>query len=325
MYYTKLSEMKKIPELKPYAKYLIYGSGVANLMMNFIPLTVMESQGWNLDSMNYGLERLIAEAEKGSCIYPVHTPEACKADRKNRDVNVIYLPAGKKKENSPYVILIAGGAYTSVCSLVEAYPVAARLNEMGYDAFCLTYHVGGKGMMPKPMDDLAAAVRYIMKNEDKFGVKGSDYIVCGFSAGANVTAIWGTANHGYKAYGLPKPRALFPIYVPIGSKYFKADDKLTENYLTTCFGKNRTPELVADYDVDTNADADYPPTYLCCNKDDPLVDYHNSEDLKKVLDELEVPCILEEGESGGHGFGEGRGLQVEKWYERAMAFAMEER
>ena len=44
------------------------------------------------------------------------------------------------------------------------------------------------------------------------GANGERYIVCGFSAGGNLTALWGTKNHGYAAYGLPKPEALFPIY-----------------------------------------------------------------------------------------------------------------
>jgi hypothetical protein len=58
------------------------------------------------------------------------------------------------------LVVCAGGGYMGVCSAVEGYPVAARFNDLGYDVFLLTYRVSEKKIMPKPVDDLAAALKF---------------------------------------------------------------------------------------------------------------------------------------------------------------------
>ena len=42
--------------------------------------------------------------------------------------------------------------------------------------------------------------------------------------------------------------------------------------------------------------------------------------MKEKLDELSIPCGLKIGENAEHGFGEGRGTDVEGWYIEADAF-----
>lgn len=319
--FSTIKDIQNMPNMESFAKYLIYGTDISQQMMNHAPLEkIVEMTGWNMDSIAYGVERVRQIANAGIVPVPVYTESECKQDKQMRDVNIVHFPACRKDPNKPYVIVIAGGAYMSVCSLVEAYPVAARFNEMGYDAFVLTYRVGGIGLLPKPVDDLAAAVRYIRVHAQQFEVNQDQYIVCGFSAGANLTALWGTHNYGYMKYHLPKPVALFPIYAFTTASLLNRDDKMTRKIIKLCYGKHPSEEHILSFDIDSHADVNYPPTYLCCNQDDNMVDYRHSVRLYEHLKGIHVPVELEMGEAGGHGFGEGLGLQVDQWYMRAMQF-----
>lgn len=104
---------------------------------------------WNCKDILYGLNRLQEVATGGNqYVYPV-----------GDGAHLMYLPA-KKKRYETYAILNAGGAYGAVCTMVESLPVAAKLNELGMDCFCLNYRTANKvsflkGLMPKPLDDLA--------------------------------------------------------------------------------------------------------------------------------------------------------------------------
>ena len=80
-------------------------------------------------------------------------------------------------------------------------------------------------------------------------------------------------------------------------------------------------EKAASYDVLKAVDETYPPCYICANKDDDTLDYHHSSLLYDKLNELKIPAELQLGEKGGHGFGEGRGLEVEGWISKALSFA----
>lgn len=313
---TKLKTMMEYEPVKDMGKYFIYTTSLLMKKIvqgNFLQLKPM---GWNMESAFYGYRFLCQNAEKNKCLYPVYEKDQCKDDKYKKDVNLIYFPT-EKNENKPYIILCAGGAYVSVCSLIESYPVAARFHDLGYPVFVLNYRVGGSDIMPRPLDDLAAAIKFIRKNMDMFKVR-DEYIVCGFSAGGNLTALWGTSNHGYKYYGLPKPKALFPIYPAVNSCLYK-DDRLNTGFLKTMFG-NSYKDKMMDYDVDSHVDESYPPCYIVNCEDDEQLDYRHSLYLKNALENKHIPVKYELGKKGGHSFGEGRGTDVEGWYNRAAEF-----
>ena len=312
----KFKEIKKIREIKAASPYLIYGGGLPSIIMNQMKLGKLR---WNLESLSYGINHLIKTASKGDYVFPVYSASECKDDKKKEDVNVIYFPSEKPAADKPFIIVCAGGAYMNVCSVLEAYPVVARMNELGYNAFALTYRVGGKELMPKPLDDLAAALKYIHNNSSKFKINADRYIVTGFSAGGNLTTLWGTDNHGYKAYGLPKPEAMFPIYPEISSQ-LSEDIPIMRMMFKIMLGKNCSKEKEQEYRVLSHMSQNYPPCYIVCCKDDSTVTCINSEKLKEKLDELGISARLEEGEKGDHGFGEGRGTDVEGWIGRAIEF-----
>ena len=284
----KFKYLKRTSEIKAAAPYMIYGGGIASLFMENMKLEKMESIGWNLESMEYGLRRLIQIASNGDYLYPVYSSAECKDDKKKKHVNVICFPAVKPEKDKPFIILCAGGAYMNVCSAVEGYPVAAKLNELGYTAFVLTYRVNESGIFPKPLDDLATALKYIQRNAEKFKIDPAHYIVSGFSAGGNLTALWGTDNHGYASYGLPKPAAMFPIYPAVNSELFP-EGKLTDKFMEIMLGKTYSKEKEQEYRVDLHMSNKYPPCYIVCCKDDATVPYSNSERLTRKIRSVRNP------------------------------------
>ena len=308
---TKLKDLRNIPEIGKNYIYVSYSTGLFRPIFNSMTVKKLAPAGGPADMLK-GLHRLAEVAKQGEYLYPLYP-----ADRKDKkDVNLIRFPAesGKKK---PFVIVCAGGGYGSVASLGEAFPTAARLNELGYHAFCLTYQVGGKKLLPKPLDDLATALKFLMENKEKFDLS-DEYIVCGFSAGGNLTALWGTDNVGYSHYGLPKPKAVFPIYPLIN--YSWRDNMVIGICLDIMFGKKPSQEELHRYTVTEHVE-NYPPCYTVNCLDDSTVRPENAKLLKDALDKANIPCVLEQGEKGEHGFGPGTGTSVEGWVDRAIAFA----
>ena len=311
---TRLKDIRRDPVFSEVGKYLIYGKGITNRLIQMGTLDQLCSRSWSKESILHGLNRLAEIAKQGSCVRYVYSQEAVRLASEKKDVNILHFPA-ESRGRRPFVLVCAGGAYTNVCSLAEGFPVAARLNELGYSAFVLTYRVGGKSLMPKPLEDVAAAIRYIRSHAAELNVDPERYVVAGFSAGANLCCLWGTKVHGYGVYNLPRPEALFPVYPLISMKMLyptKSSAKMRE----TMFGKGSGRE----FDLDQVLTEEYPPCYIVCCKDDTMVPPQNSQLLYTLLRERDIPAQLELADRGGHGFGEGIGTDAEGWVERAIRF-----
>ena len=332
----KLSKILNLRELRPVRKYIMFANSPINSLIRFaIGMATPEKlrqQGQDVEAIKSGLERLKEIAcSKEKYVYHIYKDIETKEDSQKKDVVLIHFPAEKRKPDSPYIINIPGGAYQTVCTLHEGFPVAAKWNELGYDCFILNYRVGGENVIHKSIDDLAQAVRFIQKNDREFGVKGDNYIVGGFSAGGNLTGQWATVNHGFAAHGLPAPKALYTIYPAVNSALYLKDsypdekarktmEKNVKGFLKTMFGANADAEYIRSYDVDTNIDANCPPSFIAACEDDETVLPVNSKVLKQKLDELGVPAVLEMGQKGGHGFGVGNLADVKGWMDRADDF-----
>ena len=311
----------EIENLKPFADYMMYKCVPQDkpaVEMTFAEMW-QDQPTWNVDSMIRGMAHLSAQAGKQQVMYDVYAPEECADDPEKRDVKVFFLPADRQPSDKPFVLLISGGAYTCVCSIVESFPTAARLNQLGYNCFVLNYRVLQDKLLPKPEQDVAAALKFIIANKDSFGLNNTDYIVNGFSAGASVTVIWGTEQNGWRKYGLPRPKAMFTIYPVISSEYNYEQAK--DWFLTMMFGKGYDMATVKSFDIPETFTAAYPPCYIVHAKDDPMVPVRNSIELKALLDGAGIPARLELIETGGHGWGNGSGTDAAGWPDRAAAFA----
>ena len=272
---------------------------------------------WYWEDVAYGLNRLQEIALGGGrYVYPVGEG-AC----------LIHLPAENRRYEE-YAILNAGGAYGAVCTMVEALPAAAKLNELGMDCFCLNYRTATRdsfkdGLMPKPLEDLALAWKYIKNNEAAFRLDAENYIVGGFSAGGHLTAMWGAENRGARHFGIPNPRALLLAYPLIGLENLSgpAARLLCSGLLGIHSGKEKTAEYTASRQVGSG----YPPVYLIQAEDDNTVPKQDAMDMEMALINAGIPHSIERVPSGGHGFGLGTATAANGWISRALDFAEENR
>lgn len=322
-----LRKIKRLPELKEYKDYILYGGGLLYGIMGFGSLETMRKAAWNPDIIIEGLNYLHKKGKDENILYFVYDEEEGKGDKK--DVNVIHFRAENHDRKKPYIVLAAGGGFTAVCSLMEGYLSAKWFNELGYDVFVLTYRATGRpGALFRAMDDLAAAIGYIRKNGKHFDVEPDHYIVGGFSAGGTLTAQWGTERVGYGHYKQPKPHALLPIYAVTTNKYFLEgegkrlmDPRQLRWFMNNQFGtSNPGKELLDRYEILENVTKEYPPCYICCCEDDGTVPSVDSEFLYEKLQEQGIPAKLHIFGHGGHGFGCGKGTDAEGWIREADGF-----
>lgn len=314
-----------VEELAPFADYLMYKCVPVDrpaVQMTFREMHENQPT-WDVDSMIRGMERLREAAVKGKVMYDVYSPAECEEDPEKADIKLFFLPARTQPSDKPFVICVSGGAYTCVCSIVESFPTATRLNELGYPVFVLNYRVGDgtRAVLPKPEEDLAAAVKYILANAEGFGLTNLEYVVNGYSAGGSVTAIFGTEKNGWAKYSVPRPKALFPIYPAIST----ARDLMEEPgarawFMGIMFGPDFSEEEAAGYEVPACMTDSYPPCYIVQAKDDPAVSVKQSLTLERLLSERGIPVGLELIEKGGHGWGDGSGTEAAGWPDRAARF-----
>lgn len=327
---TKDTRPVDIEELKPYIDRLMYKVVPIDkpaVEMTFAEMA-KEQPTWNVSSMIRGAEHLREKATEGNLFYQTYSEADISEDSEKGDVGVFFLPADTQPSNKPFIICCSGGAYSCVCSLVESFPTAVYYNEMGYNVFVINYRVGdgSNSLLPKPLEDMASAVRYILDHREDFGIYNTNYIVNGFSAGASLTSIWGTKQKGYEKYSLPRPIALIPIYPAISTaiEYVPAGPG-RDFFLSMMFGqctgeKEKYENFAAGFNVPELLDGDYPPCYIAVAEDDPVVNPYNSFSLKELLEKNNIPVRLEVGAFGGHGWGDGSGSGAAGWPYRAIHF-----
>ncbi len=277
-----------------------------------LPQLQEQNPTWFHGDILYGLNRLQEVAlEMKQYVYSVE-----------EGVHLIHLPAKDKKFDS-FAILMAGGAYGCVCTMVESLPVAARLNELGMDCFCLNYRTATKssflkGLLPQPMDDLASAWKFTKDNEARFGVNAENYIAGGFSAGGHLAAMWGTPHRGARAYGIPNPKLLMLVYPLVSMENLHGPGAAMIG--TGMFGAGFGKKNVQDYAAHRHVDEGYPSVYLVQALDDDTVPIQDSYDMESALKEAIVRHSIEHADSGGHGFGLGSATSANGWVERALQF-----
>ena len=274
--------------------------------------------GYFSSDISKGIGRLYAAADSGEWYYPLYNEEECAEIAERKGVSIIWMPSGDPAaEERPFILLVPGGGFVNVWNLTEGWPVAAQFNELGYNVFILTYQVGEEqGLLEKNMEDFSRALDYIREHAKQFHVNYDRYITCGFSAGGYLICLWNTKK-GYLKYNQPKPQACFPIYPVTSIKFDSDEEKMNPEEVMGLYGC--TFEEAADSEFEIPEHAEYfPPSAIFLAADDELVDPRHSRMLASALDRLEIPCRLEIGPEGGHGFADGTGMCMAKWTERAI-------
>lgn len=121
--------------------------------------------------------------------------EVIKLWKNREDVTVTSYCMDKNNEiigcdRRPAVIVSPGGGYAGFTER-EGESAALRFVAAGYQAFVLHYSVCEKAAFPNALYDLAQTMCYLHQNAKKLCIDENKIVVCGFSAGGNVSASLG--------------------------------------------------------------------------------------------------------------------------------------
>lgn len=319
---SKIKEILKEPELKGKEYMINIAGGIPSAMFANLPLTRLQKMcGWDAISMAEGLQYVSEKMKQKQIFYDFWSVEEKRRDPSRENTGLAAFTTGKKGK---YAVICAGGSYQVVCSVVEAYPLAKRLNEAGYSAFVVKYRTGKDGLMPNPIDDLAQAVRFITDHAEEFQVEPEDYAVIGSSAGGHLAAMFGTKSKGYSVYGLKRPGSIFLAY-PVISYVESADHSTIRGMRKISLGKRKMDDLVMKemYSVERQVTDSYPPTFLWQCEEDSMCPVINSQVMAQALKRHRVPYIYEIYPGTAHGWGIADRTPAEGWLERAVTFWQE--
>ncbi len=268
-----------------------------------------QETGWPVARMLESLEFVYACCQQRQVFYPLYPESEGKA--------LTGIAAFPLEKEAPFVMIVPGGGYKAVCSLIDGYSYAKQLNAMGYAAFVLSYRVE-PSRQPAPQEDLAAAIRFVLDRAEQFRLDPRGYAVMGFSAGGHLTGSFGVADLGYAAYDLPKPGCMILCYPVVTTERQGGHMSSVEAFLGEAQLENT--ELRNRWSLEKRITPDYPPTFLWQCETDPGVPTVNSRLLRHALEENGVAHVYELPPYVGHGLPENAAPEHEAWLSRAVAF-----
>ena len=278
-------------------------------MEKMVQMHMMQDQ----PSIIHGFNFLREKIQAGGCLHNIWDDAQRAADPRKVQTGLYAFPVPGAKR---FLLIVPGGGYYNVCSFVEGFPFAKRCNELGISAFVLQYRTFSGAHYPNPQEDAAQAVRYILEHAEAFDLAGTDYAVCGFSAGGHLAASFAVEQLGYGRFGVPKPQAVLLGY-PVITMTDLTHDGSRQNLLAEDANDDKLRML---YSVEKQVTAAYPPTYLWNCEADDVVPAENSAMLESALRKCGVPVIHEIFPGTTHGWGMGDGTPAQGWFERAIAF-----
>ncbi len=228
------------------------------------------------------LNRMIDDASNGKTVFYDFYTGAQKQQQPSRENTGLFFFRGRP--GAPFAVISPGGGFSYVGSVHEGFPYAAAISKNGYNAFVLRYRAGHGGAIAT--QDLAAAISYIFRNANMFGVSTDGYSLWGSSAGARMAAAIGS--HGVARFGgddLPKPSA-----------------------------------VVMAYTGHSDHSSDEPPTFVVVGEHDGIAPPSAMERRIAALRQAGTEVEYHKYRNLGHGFGLGTGTSAEGWIDDAIRF-----
>ena len=202
---------------------------------------------------------------------------------------LMLFPSAKKPSHGT-VMVCPGGGYGILAVNHEGTYVANMLNEAGWDAAVLLYHVSeGDKTRTMALDDAKTALALLQKNGTELGLATNKIGVMGFSAGGHLAA---RVTHETATTGTP-PDFTVLMY----PAYLEKDGKILDDIAPTKV-----------------------PSFLYVAADDPYC--KSSRTFEAAARAAGLPCDAHFAEHGGHGFGLKTPLppDVKDWPEKLRTF-----
>ena len=204
----------------------------------------------------------------------------------------------------PAVIICPGGSYMFTSDR-EAEPVAMRFLAAGFHAFVLRYSVV-PSRYPCAVLELAAAVKFVRENAQRWGIDAHQIHIAGFSAGGHLCATLGTlwdeplfekvfdfSGEGEKSWRPDGMILSYPVITMGEHTHLKSRDSL--------LGPDASNEQILKLSLETRVSGHTVPAFLWHTYEDGAVPVENSLQFAAALRRAKVPFEMHIYETGGHG------------------------
>ena len=225
------------------------------------------------------------------------------------NINVELTPYLVPGSGNKAVVVCPGGSYFWHDIETEGYGVAQWLQQNGISAFVLRYRTAyvpafiiryrylfRGNRYPDPQDDLQQALAYVRSHAQEYGIDPEKVGAMGFSAGGHLVM---------SAAELFPPQERPSFVVPVYPVVTMSKPCVHKRSRRALLGDSRkgNKQLRDGLSLEEHVPEDCPPVFLVNCKDDPVVDYRNSELLDSALQARQVPHVYIQYQTGGHGFG----------------------
>ena len=222
------------------------------------------------------------------------------------------------RENGSAVIVLPGGSYQMLASILEGREVADWFTARGFTAFVLRYRLGKKYLLPVPLIDARRAVQLVRARARDYHVVPDRIAIIGFSAGGHLAALSATQPvPGNAEAEDPIDRVSSkPDYLILGYPWIGAISPDT-SHLSYCKLQDvmdRCEELQQKYSPDLFVTKDTPPTFIYHTTDDALVPVGQSLSFYDAMLKAGAPAEIHIFQHGAHGSGLGLGnAALDQW------------
>lgn len=229
-----------------------------------------------------GLNRVLALQRAGVPVFHEIYSDAERAARPElAEAGLFFFPG---RPGAPFALIAPGGGFAYVGAVHEGFPHAMALNDLGYNAFVVTYRTGRGGRVATA--DMARALDHILQEAERLGVARAGYSLWGSSAGARMAAFIGS--HGAAAFGAR----------------------------TT----GRPAAVVMAYTSHADLGAQEVPTYAITGSGDSIAPPGSMRPRIEALMARGTDVTFRVIDGVGHGFGTGQGTPAQGWITEAAAF-----
>ena len=220
-----------------------------------------------------------------------------------------YISKSQNNTSNVTIVVCPGGSYFWHDIETEGHDVGRWLQKNGINAFVLNYRTAyvpafishyrllfRGNRYPDPQDDLCQAIHYIKAHAKEYSLDSTKIGVMGFSAGGHLAM--SAAELFNKQYRPAFVVAIYPVVTMMESCVHKRSRR-------GLLGDSRTRNKVLreKLSLERHVTSDCPPVFLVNCKDDPIVDYRNSELLDSALTAKNIDHQYIQFNTGGHGFG----------------------
>lgn len=207
----------------------------------------------------------------------------------------------------PAVIVVPGGGYGMV-SKREGDPVAFEFLVRGFQAFILTYSIGGENGIsyPEQLFQAAAAVDYIKTHAEELNVDKNAVFAVGFSAGGHLTANL-AVEHQNVAQKLGRALDCKPTAVGLAYPVISYEDGHIGSYENLLYGYTDEAKamLFEELSLEKRVSEHTPPAFLWTTAQDTCVPpsntlrYASALNAKGIDYEVHIYPRLNHGASTG--------------------------